>query len=146
MKWKSLIGFMFGIVLIIASQELYAKENIFSASVMGASAIYIFLLAGIEIERQNKNHEPVKFEKLKPGSYFFMTTPVLHINCSLTGECTLYFAFLEHSRNGKAIPVVIGISAKIEIQDAMHGKFINQIGSGEGLEIDEDHNITKIEI
>lgn len=88
----------------------------------------------------------VEFEKLKPGSYLFMTTPVPHINCSPTGECTLYFAFLEYSRNGKAISVVIGTSAKIEIQNAMRGKFINQIKNGEGLEIDKDHNITEIEI
>jgi hypothetical protein len=146
MKWRVLIGLVFGLVLMIASMELYAKENVFFASIAGIFAAYMFLLAGIETGEQKKdklNYEPVKFGELEPGSYLFMTTPVQHINCSLTGDCDLYFTFLE--RNGEAIPVVIGVSAKIEIQNAMRGKFINQIKSGEGLEIDENHNVTKIE-
>ena len=134
--------------------------NIFKNGILGQSgqfpvvvifaviSFFAVLLSGIEIGEQKKdkpNYEPIRFEELEPGIYLFMTTPVQHINCSTTGECSLYFMFLEYNRNGKTVPVVVGISAKIEIQDAMHGKFINQIKSGEGLEIEKNHNVTKIE-
>ena len=151
-KHRDLI-FAIAMTIFIAVMLWYTSEiNIVDINpaviVIGILFVFAVLMTGTEIERlekDNPNYKSVRFEDLEPGSYLFMTIPTQHINCSLTGECTLYFAFLEHSRNGKAIPVIIGISAKIDIQDAMKGKFINQIGSGEGLEIDKDHNITKIE-
>ena len=135
--------FLMEIVGLILLGYFAFSDMVFSEKLLGL--LFSLFLFGYPIS-MNEDEKSVKFEKLKPGIYLFMTTPVLHINCSLTGECNSYFAFLEYGRNGKAIPVVIGISAKIDIQNAMRGKLINQIEIGEGLEIDKDHNITKIEI
>jgi len=94
-------------------------------------------------ERTKSKELSMKFvEELEPGSYLFMTIPVQYIFCFLTGDYNLYFAFLEH--NGEAIPVVIGVNTKIKIQNAMGVKFINQIERGEGFEIDQKHDITRM--
>jgi hypothetical protein len=111
--------------------------------------VIVFVLASLYFwtkrrkGREKNIEQSVKFEELEAGNYLFMTTPVQEKNCSLTGNCCQYYALLE--RNGKVIPVEIGVSAKIDIQEAMRVKFISQIGEGEEFKINKDHGITKIE-
>jgi len=84
-----------------------------------------------------------KLENLKPGSFSFAMTPIQERHCSLTKNCSRWYAFVERNEGG-IIPVEIGVSDRIDITKATEKKFISGIKEGESFKINENHEITRI--
>lgn len=162
MKWRVLIGLVFGLVLMVASVELYAKGDVFSASVTGIFAAYMFLLAGIEIGVAKKygydksEDENIRLsanlEDLKAGgprNFVISQGPFLG-DCSRTKDCSAKFFLLDFvnlaDNSADMLLLKLDITDKIALEEALEKAPKEGIKQGVKFSVDENHNITKTKL
>ena len=84
-----------------------------------------------------------RLEDLESEKFSFAMIPIQEKYCSLTGNCSQWYAFVESSAGGM-IPIEISVSDGADITKAMGKKFISEIEEGDSFEINENHEITKV--
>ena len=142
MKWRLLVGFTLGLVLMIVSAESY-KEDVLYASVAGTFAIYTFLLVGFEIREQKEKSQyckSVKFKDLKPGIYGVRMNPFPVKDLFPFSSYASYFMLIEFCARSIIVEFPDDRS-KGSLQVAMR-KFIEDITDEDGFTVHKDGSVT----
>ena len=146
----SIVGYtVYGIVVLLLAADILLDGSIVVTLIMVVFAIWTFMWAGIEIEKQKQENlhcKSVKLEDLGLGTYVIAENPYVSAYYS-TENLFQYFMSVEYITGYNRLPIVVEIpedkNNRYKLQVAMV-KFVEDIEVGEGFKVKKDRNITKI--